>query len=193
ASPYGAAAVAVVGIVNRIEALEFILSISLGLAGATLVGQALGAGRPDRATEAIRIAQRWIVVLSLLLMSLFLSAPRMFLEMFTGDPEVFRLGVPYLRILALASVATGLEIVTSEAVVGSGHTRVIATIFTVISLARIPLAFMVPRWWDSGLVGLAWLIVATCVIRASIIVGWAARGHWRSGLGQELHGDAVLP
>lgn len=188
ASPYGAAAVAVVGIVNRVEALQFVLAMSLGLAAATLVGQALGSGQPDRAAEVIRIAQRWIVMVSLVIMGLFLSVPQMFLALFSQDPEVFRLGVPYLRILSLAAVATGLEIVTAEAVVGSGHTRVIGAIFTVVSLARIPLAFMVPQWGDSGLAGLAWLILVTCVLRAGIIVGWAARGHWRSGLAHELHG-----
>jgi len=194
ASPYGAAAVAVVGIVNRIEAIQFILAVSLGLAAATLVGQALGAGRPDRASEAIRTAQRWILLLSLGLMVCFLTLPNAFLAMFTQDPEVFRLGVPYMRILALASVATGLEIVTAEAVVGSGHTQVISWIFTAFSLARIPLAFMVPHWWGSGLAGLAWLIVISCILRSALVVGWAARGHWRSGLAHELqHPVASAP
>ncbi len=192
ASPLGAAAVAVVGIVNRVEALHFILAIALGLAASPLVGQALGAGQPARAAQVLRVAQRWMLGLSLVLTIFYLSAPQLFLVMFSQDPEVFRLGIPYLRILALATAAAGLEIVTAEALVGSGHTRVIAAIFTVISLARIPLAFMVPHWWNSGLVGLAWLISATCFLRASLILGWAARGHWRTGLGQELHGDAVL-
>lgn len=186
ASPYGAAAVAVVGIVNRIEALQFIIALSLGLAAATLVGQALGAGRPERAREAIRVAQHWIVGLSLALTVCFLAVPQAFLAMFTQDPEVFRLGVPYLRVLALGLVAVGIEIVTAEAIVGSGHTQVISWIFTVFSLLRIPLAFLVPTWWGLGLQGLAWLIMVTCVLRMGIIYAWAARGHWQSGLAREL-------
>jgi putative MATE family efflux protein len=64
ASPYGEAAVALIGVGNRIEALQFILSLSVGLAGATLLGQALGAGRVDRAEEVLRTAQRWAMLLA---------------------------------------------------------------------------------------------------------------------------------
>lgn len=190
ASPFGPAAVAVVGIVNRVEALQFILSLALGLSAATLVGQALGAGRPERASEAIRVAQRWIVGVSMVTMLAYLGFPQFFLGLFSQDPEVARLGVPYMRVLALAMVATGLEIVTAEAVVGSGHTQVISWIFTGFSLIRIPLAFLVPKWWGGGVIGLAWLIVATCVLRAACILWWASRGTWRRGLAEELERGA---
>jgi Na+-driven multidrug efflux pump len=49
AAQFGPASMAIVGIVNRIEAIQFMTAVSLGTAGAALVGQNLGAGRPDRA------------------------------------------------------------------------------------------------------------------------------------------------
>jgi putative MATE family efflux protein len=192
-SPYGEAAVAIIGVENRIEALQFILSLSLGFAGATLLGQALGAGRIDRAEEVLRTAQRWATGLAAIMTVLLFAFPRLFLSLFTRDPEMFALGVPYLRILALTIVATGIEITTAETVMASGHTREMSAIYTVFSLLRIPLAFVVPHWGNSGVLGIAWLITVSCTTRAILLVGWAARGTWKRGLTRELHGDVPAP
>jgi Na+-driven multidrug efflux pump len=83
-----------------------------------------------------------------------------------------------------------MEIVTTESVMGSGHTRALSWIFSTFSLIRIPLAFWVPDWTGSGVLGIAWVITATCLVRGFIIVGWAARGTWKRGLHRELHGGA---
>jgi putative MATE family efflux protein len=188
ASAWGPAAVAVVGIVNRVEAIQFVVSAAIGFAAATMVGQSLGAGRPERAEEAIRTGQRWAVGFSLVLTAVYLAWPRAFLAMFTQDPQVFAYGVPYMRVLALTLVATGLEIVTAEAIMGSGHTLAISWIYTAVSLARIPLAFLVPLWTGGGLQSIAWLITISCILRTIAILAWASRGGWKRGLTRELHG-----
>jgi putative MATE family efflux protein len=193
ASPYGEAAVAIVGVANRIEALQFILSLSIGYAAAALLGQALGAGDRERARLVLRVAQRWALAISAVMTLVLLLAPGALLALFTRDPALFEIGVPYLRVLAFAVVATGVEIVTAEAVIGSGHTREISAIYTVVSLIRIPLAFWVPRWWDSGVMGIAWLITISCVLRAIVLVGWVARGRWERGLARELRGEVASP
>jgi putative MATE family efflux protein len=193
ASPLGEAAVAIIGVANRIEAIQFILSVSIGFAGATLLGQALGAGRPDRAREVLRTAQRWAVAIASVMTVVLLTAPAALLALFTSDPALLRLGVPYLRVLAVTVVATGIEIATAESVIGSGHTREISVIYTLVSLARIPLAFVVPRWHGAGVLGIAWLITLTCILRAVFIVGWAARGTWLRGLSRELRGGGMPP
>lgn len=188
ASPLGGAAVAIIGVANRIEALQFILSMSVGLAGSSLLGQALGAGREQRALDVLHTAQRWALVLSSVLTFVLLVFPGALLTLFTRDPALLALGVPYLRVLSLAVVATGVEIATAESIMGSGHTREISVIYTVFSLARIPLAFVVPHWGGAGVMGIAWLITVTCVLRTAVMLTWAGRGTWRRGLARELHG-----
>jgi putative MATE family efflux protein len=190
ASTFGPAAMAVVGIVNRVEALQFVCSIAIGLAGAALVGQNIGAGRSDRAVEVIRTGIRWNLWLSSAMTVLLVVFPAGFITLFSRDPEVLRLGVPYLRIVALCLIVNGMEIVTAESVMGSGHTRALSWIFTFFSVLRIPLAFLVPHWGGLGVLGIAWVITITCVIRGLLIVAWAARGTWRSGLRHELQGSA---
>jgi putative MATE family efflux protein len=186
ASASGPAAMAVVGIANRVEALQFATSLAIGTAGAALVGQNLGAGRPDRAEQVLRTGLRWGVSIAAVYAVAVLVAPAAFLRLFSEDPEVLRLGVPYLWILALCIPVNALEIVTAETLMGSGHTRTMSVIFTAFSLARIPLAFLVPAWTGSGVIGIAWVITITCVLRSLMIVAWASRGTWKSGLGARL-------
>jgi len=190
ASRFGDAAMAVVGIANRVEAIQFVTSVAVGIAGATLVGQNLGARRPDRAAEVIRIGLGWAAGFAGVITLAYLAFPAFFLGILSRDPEVLRIGAPYLRVLALCVVFNAIEIVTAESILGSGHTATLSWIFTIFSLIRIPLAFWVPDWTGSGVVGIAWVITVTCVARALVIAAWASRGTWKEGLQRELHGDA---
>jgi putative MATE family efflux protein len=187
AARYGEASQAVIGIVNRIEAVQFMTAGAIGTAAAALVGQNLGAQRPERAVETIKTGVRWIVGISAALSVLLIAFPHLFLGMFTPDPEVHRVGAPYLRVLSTCLVFVGIEVVTAESIMGSGHTTAISWIFSIVSILRIPLAFWVPQWTGSGVLGIAWLITITCVVRSVIIVAWVARGSWKRGLHRELH------
>lgn len=186
ASRFGAASLAIVGIANRVEALSFLIAVAIGIAGATLVGQNLGAGRPDRAAEVIRTALRWSLWVGAVVTTVFMLFPSLFIGLFTADPEVHRIGVPYLRILAGCLVFSAVEIAVGEAVLGSGHTLAISIIYTATSLARLPLAYWVPDWTGQGVLAIAWVISVTCVVRALLIVGWTARGTWKRGLKTDL-------
>jgi putative MATE family efflux protein len=188
ASAWGADSVAVVGIGNRLEAIQFVLAVALGLAGASVLGQSLGAGRPERAAEVLRTNQRWALAVSLVLMTVFLAIPRTLLSWFSSSPSVWAVGVPYLRVLALCLPFTAVEIATAESIMGSGHTNTLSWIYTLFSLARIPLAFLVPRWTHSGALGIAWLISITCALRTLAILAWVGRGTWKRGLANELGG-----
>jgi putative MATE family efflux protein len=188
ASRFGAASLATVGIANRIEAIHFCTAAAIGTAGAALVGQNLGAGRPDRSSLAIRVGVNWIVIVSFILTAVLALFPHVFVGMFSADPEVHRVGAAYLRVLAICLVFVGVEVVVTECILGSGHTAVISWIFCTISVLRIPLAFWVPDWLGGGVVAIAWLIVATCVVRVALILAWASRGTWKRGLARELRG-----
>jgi putative MATE family efflux protein len=192
AARFGAASLAIVGIANRVEALQFVTAASLGMAGATLVGQNLGAGRPDRAVRAIRTGLAWILWISVAVTALMLAYPGALIGLFTQDPETHRVGVPYLRVLAGCLVFTGVEVVIADSVLGSGHTLVLSWIFTVFSVLRIPLAFWGPDAMRNGALGIAWVITVTCAVRAVLIAAWAARGTWQRGLGHEI-GAGVPP
>jgi putative MATE family efflux protein len=188
AAHFGPASMAVIGIANRIEAIQFVTAASIGSAGAALVGQNLGAGEPRRAVQVIRTGVVWNAWLALAVTAVLELFPGFFLGLFTRDPEVHRVGVPYVRVLALCFLPTAVEVVTTESVLGSGHTAVVSLIFTFVSLARIPLAFLIPAWTGTALLGIAWLITVSCFLRTALILGYAARGTWQRGLARTLEG-----
>jgi putative MATE family efflux protein len=191
AARFGAASLAIVGIANRIEAILFAMTLSIGIAAGALVGQNIGAGRPDRADATIRTGMRWGLGIAVVITVLMVTWPAAFISLFTRDAEAMRLGVPYLRILATCFMSTALEIVCAEAVLGSGHTRVLSLLYNGFSLLRIPLAFWVPDLLRDGALGIAWVITVTCNLRAIAIIVWAARGTWKRGLSRELHGTTT--
>ena len=141
----------------------------------------------------IRTGLKWNLWMSATLTLVFLLFPEFFIKLFTRDAETLRVGVPYLRILSLCLVFNGVEIVTMESILGSGHTVAFSWIFSTFSLLRIPLAFLVPDWTGTGALGIAWVISITCIVRAVIIAGWAMRGTWTRGLRRELHGAEPPP
>jgi putative MATE family efflux protein len=193
AGRYGAASLAVVGIINRLEALEYMTSVAVGMAGAALVGQNLGAGKPERAVQVIRVGSRWVVIYSAILSVFMMAFPEFFLSLFTADPEAIRIGSTYLRIVAWCFVFNGVEIVVAESILGSGHTLAISIIFTVFSLLRLPLAFLVPNLWNLGILGIAWVISLTCVARSITILIWASRGTWKRGLKAAIGTEPATP
>lgn len=140
----------------------------------------------------IRTGQGWGLGVAAVLSVLLFSIPEVFLRLFSADPEVVRLGVPYMRVMTLCLVANALEIVTAEAVIASGHTRTMSIIFNLFSVARIPLAFVIPQWTGTGVVGIAWVITGTCLVRGTLIVLWARRGTWKRGLTHELRGAPAM-
>ena len=180
AAPFGTAGLAVVGIANRVESLTYLVAVGFGLACEAIVGQNLGAGRPDRAARATWLSAGLMVAFSLVISTLMWVAPEWLLGFFVRDPEVIARGVPYLRVLAPCQAFAALEIVLNGAFAGAGDTLPPSLISVTVSLLRIPLAGALAHGAGLGLVGIAWTITLTCVARALIVLFWFRRGRWKT-------------
>ena len=180
AAPFGTSALAVVGVANRIESLTYLAAVGFGLACEAMVGQNLGAGRPDRAERATWLSTGLMAGLGLVVSALMWFVPDTLLGFFTADPAVVERGVPYLRILAPCQAFTALEIVLNGAFSGAGDTVPPAAISVTVSLLRIPLAGALAHGLGLGLPGIAWTITLTCIARAVIVAAWFRRGRWKT-------------
>jgi putative MATE family efflux protein len=185
----GPKAMAVVGVANRLESLCYLPADGFAAAAAAFVGQNLGAKRPDRASRGAWGAVAVMAALAAVISVLFFVAPRPFLSLFSDDPEVLALGAPYLRVLSLCLVATGIEGVLVGAFAGSGATMPVLIVHGVFSAIRIPIAWLVSVRWGYGIMGIAWTITVTCTVRALVLALWFQRGAWmRSELGGKPKG-----
>jgi putative MATE family efflux protein len=188
----GEAASGAHGIALRWEALGYLSGAAFGTAAMALVGQNLGAARPERAARS-----GWTAfalggaVMSLMGAVFFTMAPAMF-RLFCPDPgqqPIIDEGVPVLRLIAFAMPALASCIIFTAALRGAGDTRV-PVVFTWIGffVIRIPLAYVLTRdhldlgsWpgWNLGLRG-AWLAMfADLLVRGLFFLWRFAGGRWK--------------
>lgn len=105
-----------------IEAISFMPGYGIAVAAATMVGQNLGAGRPDDAKLSAYEANRLAVILMASMALLFFFFPYALLRAFTSDPEVISYGILYMKIVAFAQVPLAITMVLTGSLRGAGDT-----------------------------------------------------------------------
>lgn len=119
---YGTAAYAAHQIGLSIESLSFMPGAGMGIAAATLMGQALGARKIRRARLSHREALRLALLVMATMALLFLLVPHLLISLFTHDPDVVAKGCVFLRLVAFAQVPLALSFVYAGSLRGTGDT-----------------------------------------------------------------------
>jgi putative MATE family efflux protein len=164
-----------------VESLSYMPGYGFAVACSALVGQYLGARRPDRAA----IAARESVFLAALLMSLvgvlFVLVPGTLLGLFIpDDPETIRLGVACLLIAAFEQPLMGTAMVYAGALRGAGETRSPLAVGALsVWLVRVPLAWFLAFKAGLGLNGLWLTMIADWSVRAAAFAWIVRRGRWK--------------
>ena len=121
-SLFGAPALAAYTIAIRIIIFAILPSWGLSNAAATLVGQNLGAGHPDRARNAVWRTGLWNMVFLGSIGLVFIAFAPFIIGLFTSDPEVLHTAIPCLRIFSSGNVAYAYGMVLLQAFNGAGDT-----------------------------------------------------------------------
>ena len=140
-SIFGAAALAGYTIAIRIVIFVILPSWGLSNAAATLVGQNLGAGNPDRAEKAVwRTGFYNMIFLGMVGVIIVFAEP--IVRLFTHDPEVIPLAAACLRIVSYGNIGYAYVMVMLQAFNGAGDT-ITPTIVNFFGfwLLEIPLAY----------------------------------------------------
>jgi putative MATE family efflux protein len=120
--PFGAAAQAGFGIGLRVLQACFLPVVALGIAVAPVAGQNFGARLGSRVRETFRSGATMAAALMLAATTACFFGSTAVIRVFSGDPEVIRVGSEYLRILASSFVASGVIFVSSSLFQGMGNT-----------------------------------------------------------------------
>jgi len=174
---FGTPALAAIGIGHRVESWLFMIGVGFGAATAAIVGQNLGAGRPDRASRAAWMATGYCTLLGAVAFVLELLVPRQFASLFSEDPAVIAEAVNYLRIASISQLAICTEIVLEGALGGAGETVPPMLSSTALTAMRIPLASWAAVQWGS--IGIWWVISLTAIGRAVAMAALWRAGRWR--------------
>jgi len=177
---FGTEAIAALGIGNRMESLSFHACMGFSTAASTLVGQNLGAQKPERSAQAAWQSAGFAVMVTGFVGAMFLIFPRQIASFFISDPEVIAIGIGYLKIVALSQMFMALEIVLEGAFAGAGNTVPPMMVSIAGSLARIPLAYLLAVYWGMGINGVWWSITATSIVKGIVLTYWFSRGRWKT-------------
>jgi MATE family, multidrug efflux pump len=179
-STFGSGALAGYTIGMRVILFALLPAFGVSNAAATMVGQNLGAGRPDRAEQAVWTATGYNMLFLGGVGVIFLAAARLIAVLFTRDPVVLSFAVSCLRTVSLGFIFYAAGMVLTQAFNGAGDTWTPTVInLFVFWVWEIPLA-----WWLSHSAGLGprGVFIALTVAYSSLAVISAVlfkRGHWK--------------
>ena len=179
-SVFGAAALAGYTIAIRILLFALLPAWGISNAAATLVGQNLGAGFPERAERSVRITTIVnMAVMGLVSIGIIFNSESL-IRIFIADPEVIKQGAHALHIVSYGFVFYALSMVMVQGFNGSGDTLTPTLInFVCFWLIEIPLAWALAIWLDMGLTGASLAIVIAESLLA-VIAWWLFRkGKWK--------------
>jgi putative MATE family efflux protein len=177
---FGSEAVAGYTIAIRIVLFALMPAWGLGNAAATMVGQGLGAGKPERAENAVWIAARMNLAFLGSIGLLFLVAAPLIVSVFGNDPLTTSYAVSCLRIISAGFFFYAYGMVLSQSFNGAGDTWTPTWLNLVCFwLLELPLAWLLayPLGW-----GAAGTFVAVSVAFSTMAVASAIlfrRGRWK--------------
>ena len=152
----------------------------LSNAAATLVGQNLGAGQPDRAKKSVMLTARYNAIFMAFVMLLFLFCSEFIIRLFSRDEEVIAYGAQALQIIGAGYIFYGIGMVMTQALNGAGDTRTPTVInFVGFWLFQIPLGYFLAKGLGLDALGAFIAIPVAETVIALIAWYYFARGKWQ--------------
>jgi putative MATE family efflux protein len=180
-STFGSTALAGYTIAIRVIVFAILPAWGMANASATLVGQNLGAGQPERAEKSVWRSGFLNMLFMVFITILFLSLADSIIGLFTTDPEVLRNGIQCLRIVSLGYIFYAYGMVVAQSFNGAGDTRTPTILnFFGFWMFQIPMAYVLSITLELGPTGtyLAIVIAESALAIAAIMI--FRRGKWKT-------------
>lgn len=177
---FGSEALAGYTIAVRIIIFSILPSWGMSNATATLVGQNLGAKKPDRAEKSVWISAFINMVFLGLIAIVFITFPEFLVRIFTDEERVIAIGSECLRVISYGYLFYGYGMIMIQAFNGAGDTATPTKInFFCFWLFEIPVAYALALEFGFGELG-----VFIAIVVAESLLGIAGiilfrRGKWK--------------
>ncbi len=158
--------------------VAYMPGFGFALAATTLVGQELGARRPERASQSAYEALRMVVSVMAIMGGLVSIFSAQVMGVFTSDPAVIAAGMPALRVAGFAMPFLGIGFTLAGSLRGAGDTTSVLVIYgSCIWVVRIANAYWLgPRL---GLTGI-WIAMGVDFIARAVLLALRFRsGKWK--------------
>ncbi|MSP78283.1 MAG: MATE family efflux transporter [Dehalococcoidia bacterium] len=178
AAPFGDIALAAFAMTRRMEMLLNFGGMGTGQATGVMVGQNLGAGKPERAKQAVLWGLVYCQVVPAAVRVVTFIAPALLITIFTREPEVVTLGAQLLRLQVIAAFFMVSSMVFQQSFNTAGDTLppMIVTLIAVWAI-EIPLAWFLTHT-SVGLLGVGYAAIAGMAFRNVCYVPYYFTGRW---------------
>lgn len=177
---FGSEAIAGYVICMRIVIFALLPSLGLSNAAATLVGQNLGAGKPERSEAAVWRAAWYNALFYLGVGIVLVLFARPIVSLFTAEPTVLSNGAMGLYIIAFGFAFYGVGMVTETAFNGAGDTWTPTYLnFLIFWVFEIPLAYILAHHFGMGINGVFTAITVSFSLLAVVAGLLFKRGKWK--------------
>ncbi|HJZ79073.1 MAG TPA: MATE family efflux transporter, partial [Pyrinomonadaceae bacterium] len=174
---------ALAGYIVGMRVILFALLPSWGMsnAAATMVGQALGAKKPERAERSVWLAGFYNMIFLGCVGLVFVVFARQIVWLFTSDPAVMPYGVDCLRIVACGFLFYAYGMVLTQSFNGAGDTwtPTIINLF-VFWLWELPLAYVLAVTLNFGPRGVFLAMTIAFSTLAVVSAFFFRRGKWKT-------------
>lgn len=179
-SSYGSAAVAGYTIAVRVIIFTILPAWGMSNAVATLVGQNLGAGNPERAEKSVWVVAKYNVYFLVAVAIFFIGFAHPIIGIFSSDPVVIEYGVDCLRLISYGYGFFAVGMILVQAFNGAGDTFTPTKInFLCYWMIQIPLAYFLAKSLGFGPTGV--FVSITVAESLLAVVGYLVfkRGNWK--------------
>lgn len=171
------------GYTIAIRVMMFTLMPAWGMsnAAATLVGQNLGAQKPERAAQSVWKTGKYSAFFMGFVSIIYLVFAPEIIILFNETPDVVKYGSLCLRVIAAGYIFYGYGMVVINAFNGAGDTKTPTYInFVCFWLLQLPFAYVMALTLDFGPVGVFWAITLAEILIAVVAIIWFKRGNWKT-------------
>jgi Na+-driven multidrug efflux pump len=163
---------------NGFESVSYPFILGIAMAGASLVGRNLGAGREAGARQAVKHVRWMSRVVGLGFALIFYYGAEYIVPLYTSDPGVLVEAIRYVTVLAWSQALVAEEVVNEKILYGAGHPQAIPWISTLGNVARLPLGWYLAVHLGYGAAGLWWTINITTLLKGLLFYREVRRDYW---------------
>ncbi len=177
--PYGKNVVAAYTVCMRLRI--FVMNPGFGIANAVapVVGQNLGANQIERAEKSTRMGNILGTTIMAGIGALFLIFPQIFIQIFSNDAEVIKIGSVYLQFLSLTFGFIAFSLVLGKALNGAGDTFS-PMVITLAAQMGVGLGLVILLSHFIGLKGVWIGIALSNVVQGAAMWLWYRTGRWKT-------------
>jgi len=176
---YGTEVMAGYQIGLRIEGLAFMPGIGFTIAAMALMGQGLGAKKPEQSREDVLLVLKYAIGLMFFLSFFMIFTPEFIVAFFTNDAQTIKEASLYLKIVGLSQIPLAFNFVLSGALRGAGDSkRTLRINLTSLWFVRIIPAFVL-SWYFNDIIWVYIAMISDTFVKAFFL--WKAfdKGDWQ--------------